>query len=360
VSGGKVYAGGVLAADPLDLMSVHTSGTRLYVELDAQTGEELVVVDQNDADAAANAILGIRARDERSVWVLESHHLRGIEIGSYLAVWSDGAELPGTSSPVLVGAFEGSFAYLGYPGVSDPRMHMIASRDDGIVRIARGAEGSLEIDEGLTGFVGQSGPGAITPRLVGGSYAAWRGRLRLYDDAIDEQFDEDLRDSVPGSEVVMVTGACTRPDGSAALSAWVRNASTGEITAALVVANEFEGVVYVDEWSDPAAGRDRANAVACGEDGSIVVAGEERLLDDFANDGYSRAFVRKYRVDEDPSTPVLAWHRTHESPITDAAETVSSTDAYAVAIGPDGAVYVAGREMTSQSEASAWLRRYAP
>ena len=45
---------------------------------------------------------------------------------------------------------------------------------------------------------------------------------------------------------------------------------------------------------------------------------------------------------------------------TNSSETVGSNDAYAVALGPDGAVYVAGREMTSQNGASAWVRRYAP
>lgn len=363
VTGGRVYAGGVINDDPLNLVDVHYGGTRLYVELDQGSGDELHVVSTNDAADQYNSIFGVRARDDGSVWLLENiHDPNGspASLGSYLVAWSDGAELPGTRT-TYVGEYQGSFAYLGYPGYSDPRVHMIASRDSGIVRIARGSEGSVEIDEGLTGFGGQSGPGAITPRLVGGSYAAWRSRLRLYSDDIDVQFEQDLQSTVPGSEVVMVTGACTRPDGSAAFSAWARYPS-GDITAAVLVADEFEGVVFVDEWDGPGPGIDRAHAVACADDGSFVVVGEESVPLDAAtnSDVYSRAFARRYSASADGDPPALAWHRTHESPITNASATTSSTDAYAVAIGPEGAVYVAGREMTSQNGASAWVRRYAP
>lgn len=209
-----------------------------------------------------------------------------------------------------------------------------------------GTFGEVGLDSGavLSGTPAEIGygPGAVTGYLDGVLFAWRRYVMRVASNGALLQVHE-----LDGHDI---TSLCLSDNDTIVAGTWDL---TGARPSAKVVWLD-PSLTVLDEavvaGGPTAAG---VNDVACGPNGEVVAVGEEALQGDNLPSDASRVFVTKLGAKRD-----VLWTRRHTGYV--APNGSSDSDAYAVALDADGAVYVAGREMSKSTISSAWLRRYGP
>lgn len=325
---------------PLDLVTVHYGGQRLLVSL-SLAGSTETVFDPPVDPGANNAILGLVPNADGTVIALESEHVAGDHLYTYLSRWNGGTRL--SVSPPLSSA-QGAFAQLtAADGAGTVRG--IGRQIDGNVHVVSVSATDESKDEIVFPGVDDGGSGAIASRPEG-NIVVW-----------DYQGAVLGPDAIPLSTFVVnaeITAGCARPDGTAVFAGWVW--ADEQYDTYVMILSGSGNLLSEATYAAPSGGWDGANALACAADGSFVVAGQETIDPvELDNLSYTQAVLRRFRADG-----TLAWTRRHKSPVVNGDGSVSQTFATSVAIEPDGSVLVAGQEMINVQHAVAWARRYAP
>lgn len=336
---GSVVAGGShlpgSTVDAIDALTQRFLARRVIDAFDDAGAPGFSILDQDPTPQSGVVAMAPMAT---ALLYVEAFEQSGVQKGTFLRGLQGEMELFATDRineediPLVVGAGAGggALAFGWFQGSF--QLHTID---------AQGTLGNVDIDSGAN-LTGQYGPGAVAGQSDG-VMIAWGARVVSLSPGGALLHAKDL----PQREL---TSLCRAGDEIVVGG----RSHQGGGTSAVVLRLDADLQVLSETTVGGAASAASVTDVACDTNGDVVAVGEEALEGMVVPSERSRAFVA--RVD---ATGKVRWRRTHTSGVESSAG-VTDNDAYAVTIGPDGAIYVAGREMTRTDRASAWLRKYGP
>lgn len=336
---GTIVAGGshmaVTTAEVVDPLRQRFDARRVIDAFDAAGAASFSIVDRDPTPQSGVIAMGPM---KSALLYVEVFEQSGVQKGTFLRGLRGQTELFQTERVT-----EEAFPLAVGPGAGDSALGL--GWFQGSVHLytldIAGTLGEVDVDPGAA-LTGDVGPGAV----VGGSdgaIVAWGSRVAMLSPsgALLHGLDLPLRE---------ITSVCRSSDQVVVAG----RSHQGGGTSAVVLRLDASLQVTSETTVGGAASAASVNDVACDANGDAVAVGEEAISDAFVPSVRSRAFVAKV----DPEGQVR-WRRTHTSGIESGAG-ATDNDAYAVTIGADGSIYVAGREMTRTDTASAWLRKYGP
>lgn len=336
---GTIVAGGshmaVTTAEVVDPLRQRFDARRVIDAFDAAGVASFSIVDVDPTPQSG--VIGMAAMTTALLYI-EAFEQSGVQKGTFLRALRGETTVFQTERvteeafPLVVGPGAGGGA-LGL-GWFQGSVHLYTVDAMGTI-----AEVDMDPGAALTGDVG---PGAVAGD-ANETVAAWGPRVvRLSPSgALLKAQDFALRE---------ITSLCRHGDQIVIGG----RSHQGGGTSAVVLRLDKDLQTMSETTVGGAASAASVNDVACDPNGDVVAVGEEAIADGFVPSVRSRAFVAKVDLEGQ-----VRWRRTHTSGI-ESATGATDNDAYAVTIGADSSIYVAGREMTRTDRASAWLRKYGP